>query len=605
MKHKNFRMLIFVVLAGLFAIPAAAQSESANVPPDWQTTAEATGYRKTSTYAEAIAYSNRLVSASPWIRYRSIGKSGEGRDIPLLIASGNKAFTPQAARKSGKAVIFVQAGIHAGEIDGKDAGLALLRDIAVTKTRRELLDNAVILFIPIYNVDGHENSDAYKRINQNGPDVTGFRANATNLNLNRDYMKADAPETRAWLALWNEWKPDLFIDCHVTDGADFRYNVTYEYAHFQEVSPFVKNWMDEHFDGKVVPQVEKEGNLLTHYVEFAGREVTGGIATFIATPRYATGYTAIRNRPGLLIETHSLKPYKSRVRGTYDVLRYTIEEAGRERASLFEANKKADAETIERGAARRINLPVQFQFPLRLAVSEKATQIDFKGLDYKMEDSVLSGGKRIIYGTKPVDYKIPRYDDGKVVAAVAPPLGYIIPPQWRTVIDVLDLHGIKYELTRIDGEYEVETYRFTEPKWATTSFENRVTLTAKKTLVKEKIKYPRGSVLVYLDQAAANVAIHLLEPDSPDSLLYWGFFNSIFEQKEYGEAYMIEKIAPAMLENDPDLKRRFEEKLKDPEFAKNAFARLRFIYENSPYYTGQKIGLYPVGRIDFRVISEN
>lgn len=601
MKYYHFLFLLILFCVGSFN--SYSQSESANVPMDWRTTAEATAYRKTSTYAEAIAYSKRLIAASKWIQYRSIGKSGENRDIPLLIASNGKEFTPAAARKAGKVVIFVQAGIHAGEIDGKDAGLALLRDIAITKTRKELLDNAIILFVPIYNVDGHENRDAYKRINQNGPDETGFRANATNLNLNRDYMKADAPETRAWLALWNEWKPDLFIDCHVTDGADFQYNVTYEYAHFQEVSPHIKNWMDSHFDGKIVLKVESEGNLLTHYVEFAGREITGGIATFIATPRYATGYTAIRNRPGLLIETHSLKPYKSRVRGTYDILRYTIEEAGRERASLFEANKKAEEETIARGATRRINLPVQFQFPLRLTVSEKATQIDFKGFDYRMEDSVLSGGKRIIYGTKPVDYKISRYDEGKVTAAVAPPLGYIIPPQWRAVIDVLDLHGIKYERTGDDGEYEVETYRFTEPKWATASFENRITLAAKKTLVKEKIKYPRHSVLVYLDQAAANVAIHLLEPDSPDSLLYWGFFNSIFEQKEYGEAYMIEKIAPAMLEKDPDLKGRFEEKLKDPEFAKNAFARLRFIYENSPYYAGQKIGLYPVGRIDFRVIS--
>jgi hypothetical protein len=438
------------------------------------------------------------------------------------------------------------------------------------------------------------------RINQDGPEEMGFRANATNLNLNRDYMKADAPETRAWLALWNEWKPDLFIDCHVTDGADFQYNVTYEYAHFQEVSPFIKNWMDDHFDGKVVPQVEKEGNLLTHYVEFAGREVTGGIATFIAAPKFATGYTALRNRPGLLIETHSLKPYRSRVRGTYDVLRYTIEEAGKERASLFEANKKADAETVERGKTYNERV----QFPLRLSVSEKASQINFKGVEYKFEDSPISGGRRIIYGKKPVDYTIPRYDDGKVTASVAPPTYYIIPPQWRSVIEVLDLHGIRYERILNDQEYDVETYRFTEPKWAAGSFENRITLTAKKTLVKEKIKYPRGSVLIPMDQPAANVVIHLLEPDSPDSLLYWGFFNAIFEQKEYGESYMIEKIAPDLLDKDPDLKRRFELKLKDPEFAKNSSARLRFLYENSPYYTSQKVGFYPVGRIVYWIVTQ-
>lgn len=575
------------------AVFAAGQSESSGVPAEWRTTAEATDYRQTSTYDETIAYAQRLVKASSLARYRSIGKSGEGRDIPLLIVTGGKEFTPEAARKKGKAVIFIQAGIHSGEIDGKDAGFALLRDILVTKTRKELLDNAVILFVPIYNVDGHENSSAYMRINQNGPEKMGFRANATNLNLNRDYMKADAPETRAWLGLWNEWKPDIFVDCHVTDGADFQYNVTYEYAHFQEVSPHIKGWMDTYFDGKVVPKVEKEGNLLTHYVEFAGREVTNGIATFIATPRYATGYTPLRNRAGLLIETHSLKPYRSRVRGTYDILRYLIDEAGRERASLFEANRKADTETVERGRA----FDPARQFPLRLAITDKPTSITFKGVEYKVEDSALSGGKRIIYGTKPVDYNIPRFDDARVAASSAPPRYYIVPPQWKDVIERLQIHGVRMRKLDMPVTLEVESYKFSEPKWAAASFENRVTLTAKKAAIRETRTYPAGSVLIPLDQEAANVVIHLMEPDSPDSFLYWGFFNSIFEQKEYGEGYMIEKIAPDMLERDPALKKEFEEKLKDPEFAKNAFARLRFIYERSPYFTGQKVGVYPVGRI--------
>lgn len=582
------------MLIGFAAAAVDAQSETFNTRPDWKTKAEETDYRETSTYDETIAFSKKLADSSKkLIRYSSIGKSGEGRDIPLLIATDGKTFTPTAARNSGKVVIFIQAGIHAGEIDGKDAGLALLRDIAIARTQSGLLKNAVILFVPIYNVDGHENSSPYMRINQNGPDKMGFRANATNLNLNRDYMKADAPETRAWLRLWSEWKPDIFIDCHVTDGADFQYNVTYEYAHFQEVSPHIKSWMDTYFDGKVVPQVEKHGNLLTHYVEFAGREVTNGIPTFIATPRYATGYTPLRNRPGLLIETHSLKPYKSRVRGTYDILRHTIEEAGSERASLIEANRKADAETIERGK----NFDVARQFPLRLAITDKPTPITFKGFDYKMEDSALSGGKRIIYGTKPVDYNIPRFDEARVAASAAPPRYYIVPPQWKDVIERLQVHGVKMQTLKAPMTLEVESYKFSDPKWATASFENRVTLSAKKAVIKETRTYPAGSVLIPLDQEAANVVIHLMEPDSTDSFLYWGFFNSIFEQKEYGEGYMIEKIAPDMLERDPALKKEFEEKLKDPEFAKNAFARLRFIYERSPYFTGQKIGVYPVGRI--------
>ena len=585
-----------VVLVIIFMAKVYSQSEMGKVPVEWQTRAEKTGYAKTGTYDEAVAFARRLDAASPLIVYKSYGKSGEGRDMPLLIAATGGAFTPELARRQGKAVVLVQAGIHAGEIDGKDAGLALFRDIAITKTRLDLLKNVVIVFEVIYNVDGHENSNPFMRINQNGPDEMGFRANATNLNLNRDYMKTDAPETRAWLKLWNEWRPDLFIDCHVTDGADFQYNVTYEYAHFQEVSPAIKGWMDEHFDGVVVPKVEKEGNLLTHYVEFAGREVTGGIATFIATPRFATGYTPLRNRAGLLIETHVYKPYKSRVRGTYDVLRYTIEEVGNAKSSLFVANVTADTQTVESGKT----YDEKRQFPLTLSITDKSTPLAFKGVEYKMEDSLISGGKRIVYGTAPLNITIPRFDEAKVTASVAPPLYYIIPPQYKDVAEVLQLHGVKFTRLKKPMTTEVESYQLTEPKWATTSFENRITLSCKPVPIKEKRTYASGSVLIPMAQEAANVAIHLLEPAGPDSFVYWGFFNSVFEQKEGGEGYVVEKLAREMLAKDPKLQEEFDRRLLEPAFARSPQARLRFFYERSPYFINQKVGVYPVGRITDR-----
>src|SRR5580765_981806 len=496
MAPRTFRRTNSLTFALLFLLLTAtmgkAQSDSTNVPPEWQTVAEKTDYKKTSTYDETIAYCKKLDAASPLIVYKSYGKSGEGRDLPLLIAASGGAFTPELARQQGKAVVLIQAGIHAGEIDGNDAALALFRDIAITKTRLDLLKDVVIVFEVIYNVDGHENSNPFMRINQNGPDEMGFRANASNLNLNRDYMKADAPETRAWLGLWNQWKPDLFIDCHVTDGADFQYNVTYEYAHFQEVNPAIKGWMDEHFDGNVVPKVEKEGNLLTHYVEFAGREVTGGIATFIATPRFATGYTPLRNRAGLLIETHVYKPYKSRVRGTYDTLRYTIEEVGRAKDSLFAANVIADTQTVERGKT----YDEKRQFPLTLDTTDKSTPMKFKGLSYTVEDSPVSGGKMLVYGKEPKDYTIPRFDEGKVVTSIAPPLYYIVPPQYKDVIEVLKLHGVKFTHLKKPLTVEVESYKLTEPKWATTSFENRITVACKPVLIKETRTFAAGSIVV-------------------------------------------------------------------------------------------------------------
>lgn len=591
-RQRIFSSLACLSLIFLFFMNTDAQSESTNATREWQTLAEQTDYQKSWRYAETIAFAQKLDQASEKIVYQSFGKSGEGRDLPLLVVAENNDLTPEKAKKSGKAVVFIQAGIHSGEIDGKDAGFALLRDITITKTRADLLKDVVILFVPIYNVDGHELASPYNRINQNGPQEMGFRGTSTNLNLNRDYMKADTPETRAWLNLWNEWKPDFFIDCHVTDGADFQYNVTYEYAHHAEISPPIKNWMDEHFDRQIVPKVEKEGNLLTHYVQFSGREVTGGVETFIATPRFATGYTPLRNRAGLLIETHSLKPYKSRVRGTYDILRYTIEEINQSKPSLFAANRQADQETLERGktydASRR--------FPLRLQITDKSTPMQFKGVEYAKEKSDISGADRLIYGTKPINITIPKFDEARVTASIAPPLYYIVPPQWREVIEVLQAHGIKLQRTKEPFTVEVESYRFTEPKWGNFPFESRITLTFKSNLIKETRTFPANSVVIPLAQEAANVAIHLLEPDAPDSFMFWGFFNAIFEQKEYGEGYIVEKIAREMLEKNPELKREFEEKLKDENFAKNARARLNFFYERSPYYD-RRIGLYPIGRI--------
>lgn len=573
------------ILSILFSITFFAQE-------DWRTTAEKFGYQKTPRYAETIEYAKKLSKASALIRYESFGRSAQGRELPLLIAATNNDFSPQRARRNGKAIVLIQACIHAGESDGKDAGLALMRDIAINKTLIHLISNAVILFIPIYNVDGHEIFSPYNRINQIGPEEMGFRATSTNLNLNRDYMKADAPETRAFLRLWNKWKPDFFIDSHTTDGADYQYDITYEFPHFDETSIYIKNWMLNHFEKRVVPAVEKEGHLLTHYIELAGREIKDGIVTFIATPRFSTGYVALLNRPALLIESHSLKSYKSRVIGTYDLIRKTIEEINNSKDSLLEAINKADSDTVNRGK----QYDPTYQFPLQLQITNEPEPFLFKGVDYTIETSNISGDKKIVYGNKPVEFLINKFDKAKVSISVSPPLFYVIPPQWQDVIETLRVHGVRLLKVRKELTIEVETYRLTEPKWAQMSFEGRLMLTCKVTPIRQIQTYPENSIIVPLDQTAANVAIHLLEPLSPDSFVAYGFFNSIFEQKEFYSDHIMEKIAQQMLERDENLKREFEEKLKDENFRRNPRARLNFFFERSPYFD-KKIGLYPIGRI--------
>ncbi len=409
-------------------------------------------------------------------------------------------------------------------------------------------------------------------------------------------MKADEPETRAWLKLWNEWKPDFFVDCHVTDGADYQYDLTYQFEHHETVSPAIKNWLETAIEKRAVAATETAGNLLAPYLQFRdNKDYKQGIDEFLATPRFATSYAILRDRPGVLIETHSLKPHKTRVLATRDFLIAMLTEINQNPAELLAANKQAETETLNRFQIYNANS----QFPLALALTEQSTPFALKGVESKIEQSEISNSPRVIFdSTKPLNVTIPFYNQTRVAAAVAAPLVYVVPPQWTEVIERLKLHGVKIEQLPQARTFEIETYRLTQPKWAANSFESRIVLRDFKTeKVIERREFPSNSVLIKLQQPNAQIAVHLLEPIAPDSFVRWGFFNSIFEQKEYGEPYILEKIAREMIAKNPDLKREFDEKLKnDREFAGNFYARLTFFFERSEYFD-KNIGLYPVGRI--------
>jgi len=565
-----------------------------SIPPEWRTHAEATDYRETPNYSDTVAFARRLAHASPYIDYESFGFSGEGRELPLIIASETGTFTPQAAHAEGKAVVLIQACIHAGEPDGKDAGLALLRDLAITRTIENLLTNIVLLFIPIYNTDGHERPSPYNRINQNGPAEMGWRTTSTYQNLNRDYMKADTRETRAWIRLWNEWQPDLFIDCHVTDGADYRCNITYHHEHHAGVDEAILAWEREVFGGKVAPATEAAGNIISWYLEFIdNRDLTLGTRDFNGSPRFSTGYVPIRNRPGILIETHMLKDYGSRVKGTYDFLLAALTEANREAQRLQQLGRDADVRTVAIGK----DFDPDRLYPLDFELTDETTPFDLKAFDYETDQSEVSGDLRVVYGRKPLDLTVPMYQTFSVKAAVAPPLQYIVPAQWSEVIDVLKAHGLKMKTLAEFFPVEVETYRFTNVSWPNGPFEGRLMPRFDVTRSIETRVFPTGSCVIPVAQPSAKVILNLLEPEAPDSLARWGFFNAIFEEKEYGEPYVVEALAREMMAANPALRREFEERLAtDEEFAESASERLRFFYKRSPYWDPQ-MNLYPVGRI--------
>jgi hypothetical protein len=565
-----------------------------HIPPEWRTHAELTGYNETPSYDDTVAYARRLAHASTVIEYEGFGFSGQGRELPLIIASETHTFTPGAAQAQQKAVVLIQACIHAGEPDGKDAGLALLRDLAITKTLNGILENVVLLFIPIYNTDGHERSSPHNRINQNGPKNMGWRTTATYQNLNRDYMKADTPETRAWLRLWQQWQPDLFIDCHVTDGADYRCNITYHHEHHDGVDPAVVEWEREVFGGKVAPATAAAGNVISWYLEFIdNRDLTLGTRDFNGSPRFSTGYVPARNRPGILIETHMIKDYRSRVIGTYDFLLAALAEVNRDPQRLRKLGREADERTIEAGKT----FSPSRSYPLDFEITNQQTPFELKAFTYETEKSDVSGSRRVVFGREPLDLTVPMYQTFSVSKAVTPPLCYIVPAQWDGVIDVLKAHCVEIKTLAAFEPIEVESYRFTNIRWPEAPFEGRHMPRFDVEPITETRVFPPGSVVVSLAQATGRVILNLLEPEAPDSLARWGFFNAIFEEKEYGEPYVLEALAREMMQGDPKLKEEFAARLAtDAEFAASPAERLRFFYIRSPYWDPQ-MNVYPIGRI--------
>jgi hypothetical protein len=569
----------------LVVLPATPKAD------DYVTHYEASGYTRTPRYAETVDYCRRLAEGSRWLHYTTFGTTPQGRGLPLLIADGKRQFTPDKLRRDDKVVLLVQAGIHAGEIDGKDAGLMLLRDIAVTKKYPDLLDHVTILFIPIFNVDGHERFGPYNRINQNGPEEMGWRVTAQSLNLNRDYLKADAPEMQAWIALFNAWKPDFVVDCHVTDGSDYQYTLTYIMDVFGNMVPMLTDWVNNVYLAAVKPAMAAADFEMFPYASFVeGPNPKSGLESGVAPPRFSTGYASLRNRPSLLIETHMLKDYKTRVTATYEMLKQSIILLNAERASLKAV--VADADRFTASAEFRGRL-----YPVQFKTADHSTTIDFKGIDFEAVESDLTGGMWYRFNGKRVTFKIPYYDRQVPSLEIDLPEAYIIPPEWDTVIERLEIHGVA--LRRLDEPrtLDVASYRFTDVSWRSAPYEGRHPVTFSLTELVEERTYPAGSAVVDMNQPGATVAAHILEPKAPDSYVYWGFFDGIFEQKEYTESYVMEKMAREMLAADKDLRDEFEAKKKDdPAFAGDSRAILNWFFQQSPYWDDRK-DVYPVGKV--------
>jgi len=597
---REIAFILFAIICGWFysyeaigqvilppELPWYGKSQSFVVAKNdpWITLAESSDFTRTPRFDETVKWLQELAAAAPELKMISLGKSPEGRDIWMVIASKERAFTPAALRAANKPIFLAQAGIHAGEIDGKDAGMMLLRDMTVAGKKRDLLDGANLLFIPIFNVDAHERFSAYGRINQRGPVETGWRTNARNLNLNRDYAKLDTPEMRAIIRALNEWNPDLYFDLHVTDGADYQYDITFGYTGKHGYSPAIATWLEEILRPNLDRDLKAMGHIPGPLVfPINGRDFQQGIIDFTAGPRFSNSYGDVRHLPTVLIENHSLKPYKQRVLGTYVLLESTMRLLAKETRKLREA-VTADCNR------RQQDVPLSWQVP-----KSPPAMIDLLAVESKISPSKITRSDYVQWTGKPVTLRVPHMQNNEPALTVRRPKAYWIPPAWSEVIERLALHGVQMEKLTEPREVEVEMYRIQNAKLANQAFEGHVGVTSTPVIERHKRNFPAASVRISTDQPLGDLAVLLLEPDSPDSFFQWGFFLEILSATEYVEEYVMHPMAERMLAEDAKLKAEFEQKLKsDSTFAKSPQEKLQWFYQRTPFFD-REWNLYPVGR---------
>jgi hypothetical protein len=582
-----------LLLTALVSLPWAAGARAAgdDVPAEWQTKAESSGFRATSGYDETLAFLRRLEGRFAEMRLFFYGTSGEGRLLPAVVVSREKAFTAVEARRLAKPIVLVVNGIHAGEIDGKDSCLMILRDLALGR-RADLLDAATLLVVPIYNVDGHERVSPYNRPNQDGPiEGMGFRTTANGLDLNRDHMKLQTAEARALVGLFNEWRPHLHVDDHVSNGFDLAWVVTYAYTEAPQAPAPIDAWFKNHFPA-VVAAMKEAGSDIGPYVGLRDENDLGaGFVSWPGIPRFATGYFNLRNRPSILIEMHSYKPYRERVLGNRDFLVALLAEIGKDPASLIAAVAEAEAAVVARGRADAPASEVALAYELA-----ESDSIRIPVYAWRNETSVVTG--------KPFQRQrrgeagppsFPWQHRPRVAKSVPRPRGYLVLPGWPQIEQPLKAHGL--QVSRLDqaAEIEVETSRLAAPRFAARTYQGAHQVeSVEVTRRLETRRFPAGSLWIPADQPDFEVAAHLLEPDAPDSLLSWGLLSSVLERKEYIDLPVLEDLAREMLK-DGNVAAEWASALKDETFAKDEQARQLWWYRRTRYWD-ESVGLLPVFR---------
>ena len=565
------------------------------------TVAEASAFADTSTYAQTRAWLQQLAAAADGAIVLSDlpEKTAEGHPMLLAVASLEADKSPAGLKRSGKPTVFVEAGIHPGESNGKDAMFMLLRDMTTgDKPLAGLLEQVNLLFIPSVNVDGDLRRSAYGRINQNGPQHTGWRVNGRNLNLNRDFTKLDSAEIRNVAWVFNTYELSFFADTHSTDGAMYPYDSSYCH-NGNGWSPASSAWMDAVLRAPVYAALEGEGHKVHECISMNdNQDPTQGYYPYRTDlARFSNQYGDIRNVPSILIEQHALHPYQTQVLGNYVMLKAMFQVIGEQAQSLGAAIVK-DRQRLK--AQREVILTWK---------PGKDERVPFEVGDYRHEPSPITGAPTIVWGNTPRPLTVPVSGNTEPDLVVTRPRQYIVPVQWPEVIARLKAHGIRMTTLQQPTAMAVTLYRMDEVKVAggfepdraqanqIPGYEGHLLVSGVARPLERLQTFAAGSVVIDVDQPLGVLAVNLLHPQSPDSFWAWGFFNSTLVAAEEPEEYVMEPMARRMLAESPALKAEFDARLKaDKAFADSPSARLQWFYQRTPFYDVNAF-VYPVGAV--------
>lgn len=547
---------------------------------------EKSGKIATTTYAEAVRYYQSLSKKYPQARFLTYSQTDFGKPLQLLVLSKDRIFDPLAIRKSNKRILLINNGIHPGEPEGIDASMMLARDLL---ERKLLPKDVVICIIPIYNIDGAFNRSGSSRANQNGPVAYGFRGNSKNYDLNRDFIKTDSRNSFAFQQIFNIWQPEVFVDTHTSNGADYSYTMTLIPTQKDKLQSDLSAYLTKTMLPFLYDQMNSKGYEMTPYVNSVEESPDQGITGFLESPRYSTGYTTLHNAIGFMPETHMLKAYDKRVDATYKLLQTYIDIVQRDAILIGANKKKADAAVA-----------LQQEFPISWTLDKtQESKLLFKGYTAKYKASEVSGLPRLYYDrTAPYTKEIKSWNTFIPSIIVQKPIAYIIPQAWTKVIDLLKLNRVKMQQLAKDTTIPVELYEIRDYKTATRPYEGHYIHTAVEVNpIHQDLRYYEGDYVVYVNQPVNRYIVETLEPQAMDSFFNWNFFDSILGMKEHFSAYVFEDTAAELLKKDPALSAKLEqEKAAKPELLKNAEAQLDFIYKNSVYYEKTHLR-YPIGRL--------